>query len=136
MNICAIPRGCVYDIWPQVEPGLQDLLDNHTLGAWTVEEIRDKCATGEWLLVVVSDDGEIIANLVCNINEGENRLFEIGLCWGTAADAWSGDIIAACDQVGREMGCDRLTVDGRPGWRNIMRREGFTVKSVRYMRDI
>ena len=136
MNFSAIPPDGVMDLWPMIGPGLEDLLENYTLGTWDADDVLWHLRTGQWQLFVVSDQGGIIACLVCSVTEGRKKTLEIGLCWGTSANAWSGEVTAAFDQIAAEMGCDQLALDGRPGWRNIMRKHGYKLNSVRYTRQI
>jgi hypothetical protein len=134
MNFSAIPPDDVIDLWPQISPGLADMLEHYTLGRWAVDEVFDYLTSGEFQLFVVSDEGRIIACLVCSILEGHKKTLEIGMCWGTDANNWSGAVTNAFDQIAQDMGCDQLALDGRPGWRNIMRKHGYKVNSVRYVR--
>jgi hypothetical protein len=135
MNFSAIKADEVIEFWPQISPGLEDLLDNHSLGTWSVDDVLWHLRVGKWQLFIVSDDvNRLIACLVCSIMEGHKKTLEIGLCWGTDANSWSGEVTDAFDQIAQEMGCDQLALDGRPGWRNIMRKHGYKLNSVRYTR--
>lgn len=136
MNIAAIPAAGAHHFWPEISPGLENLLINHTLGRWTVADVLDNIEAGEWQLFLVSDGERIIASIVCNVMDGHKKTLELGLCWGTGVNEWSQDVSDALDQIGRELGCDQLALDGRPGWRNIMRKHGYELNSVRYTRQL
>ncbi len=136
MNISAISKDQVLSIWAEIVPGLDNLLENYTLGRWTAPEVLQNLLEGEWQLFVITEDERIIACLVCSIMDGHKKTLEIGLCWGTSADAWSGEVSQAFDQLAREMDCEQLALDGRPGWRKIMRKHGFELNSVRYTRQV
>ena len=136
MNLSAIPPAAVRDFWPTISPGLENLLEQYTLGKWTAPEVLENLELGDWQLFVVSDEERIIACLVCSILEGHKKTLEIGLCWGRDADDWSADMGEVLDQIGREMDCDQLALNGRPGWRRIMRELGFTHQSSTYTRRI
>ena len=136
MNFCAIPAKNVADFWPEISPGLENLLAQHTLGRWSSGDVLDFLLAGEWQLFIVSRDSDIVACLVCCILDGHKKTLEIGLCWGTDVDSWTDDVSQAFDRVAYEMGCKQLALDGRPGWRKIMRKFGFKLDSVRYTREI
>lgn len=136
MNFSAIPPDAVIDLWPTISPGLEDLLEHHTLGRWTAQDVLVNLQAGQWQLYVVSDEAKIIACLVCSIMDGHVKTFEIGMCWGTDANDWSSEVNQVFDQIAAELGCEQLTLDGRPGWRKIMRECGYKVNSVRYMRQV
>jgi len=136
MNFSAISPIDVVDIWPEIAPGLEDLLDQHTLGRWTEPDVLEKLLAGEWQLFIVLDENQIIACLICSILEGHKKTLEIGLCWGADAQSWTGEVSAAFEQIAREMGCEQLALDGRPGWRNMAHKLGYKLDSVRYTRQI
>lgn len=136
MKLTAIPGDSLAKIWPEIAPGLAKLLEQHGTGRWTVPQVLENLQAEQWQLFIVWDESEIVACLICSIVEGERKTFEIGLCWGRGADDWAGDVNQAFEQVGREMGCDQLALDGRPGWRKIMRQLGYELKSVTYTRRI
>lgn len=136
MNFSAISPENVMDLWPQISPGLEDMLAHHTLGTWSADDVLWHLRTGQWQLFIVSDDEKIIACLVCSITEGRKKTLEIGMCWGSDANGWSGEVTDAFNQIASEMGCDQLALDGRPGWRNIMRKNGYALNSVRYTRRV
>ena len=136
MNFSAISPEQVADLWPQISPGLEDLLEHYTLGKWTAPEVLENLQAGEWQLFVISDDIRILACLVCSILEGHKKTLEIGLCWGAGANSWTGEVNAAFEQIALEMGCEQLALDGRPGWRNMARKLGYKLDSVRYVREI
>ena len=136
MNISAIAPGDVSKIWPEIRGGLANLLATHGTGKWTVGDVYENLELGDWQLFIVSDQGEVVASLVCSIQEGARKTLEIGLCWGRDAAEWTGDMCEAFDQVGRELGCDQMALDGRPGWRQVMRQLGFKHRSSTYTRPI
>ena len=136
MNFSAIPPNCVADLWPHISPGLEDLLENHTLGKWDADDVLANLQDNEWQLFIVSEDTEIVVCIVCSIMEGHKKTLELGLCWGKDADSWSDQVNQSMEQIGRELGCDQLALDGRPGWRNIMRKFGYELNSMRYVRPI
>ena len=136
MNFSAIHRSDVAELWPQISPGLANLLEQYTLGRWTVPDVLEHLQTGEWQLFIISEESDIVACLVCSILDGHKKTLEIGLCWGTDADSWTGEVSDAFDRIGREMGCDQLALEGRPGWRTIMRKYGFKQDAARYTRQL
>lgn len=136
MNLAAIPPAGVRHFWREISPGLDNLLINHTLGRWSTADVLDNLEAGEWQLFLVSDGDQVIASIICNVMDGHKKTLELGLCWGQGVDEWSDEFSAAIDQIGAELGCDQLALDGRPGWRKIMRKHGFELNSVRYTRPL
>jgi len=136
MNFSAIPPAAVDEFWPQISPGLEDLLEHYTLGKWTAAEVLENLQASDWQLFIISDEARIIACLVCNIMDGHKKTLEIGLCWGTDANSWAGEVNDAFEQIAQEMGCEQLALDGRPGWRKLARKFGYKLDSVRYTRQV
>lgn len=136
MNFVAIPASQVKHVWAEISPGLDNLLANYTLGRWTAPEVLENIESGEWQLFLVLDGHYIIASIVCNVMDGHKKTLELGLCWGKGVDDWSDEVSEALDQIGRELGCTQLALDGRPGWRKIMNKHGYKLNSVRYTRQL
>ena len=121
-------------IWPQVSPGLSDMLENYTIGKWTEPEVLEQLQIGEWQLFVIWENGEPLACLICMVVDAHVRTLELGMCWGKGVNDWDDQVDEAINRIAIDLGCDQLALDGRPGWRNIMRKHGFDLKSVTYTR--
>ncbi|MGI9309107.1 MAG: hypothetical protein ACR2P6_07585 [Gammaproteobacteria bacterium] len=137
MNIAAIePEYLVY-WWPKCRPGLEEMLHCYSNGDYSEDDILERLTRGEWQLFLVLDDDDIIASLVCVLNDTPTgRVFEVGMCWGRDADHWTADIYEAFSRIGKDMGCSRMSLNGRPGWRKLARSLGFKINSVTFGRDL
>lgn len=135
MKIVAVHPDQVGDWWPYAREGLDNLLERHTLQVWTEQDFIDKLQAGDWqLFIVASDDNKIQANLVCTIAGSD--VFEVGFCWGEGADQWTGEVFDTFAAIGRQLGCDKMALNGRPGWSKMAKKLGFSVNSVTFARPI
>lgn len=132
MNIVAIPRAEIAAWWPQIEPGLAEVL-KLGMGRQSTDQVLDNLQHKRWLLFMVMADKLPAACFVVRV---EARIFEIGMCWGEHLTEWLDDILTAFVRVGRELDCDKLAINGRPGWVKLGKARGFNVKSVTIVRDI
>lgn len=135
MNMIAIPAHQVEWLWPDICSGMERLF-KQSLGLFNAEDIRDNCAKGQWLLFCMFEDGEPVVSIVVEIREGEQRVFDVGFCWGTRLDDWIDDVYSNFVRIARECGCDAIAFKGRPGWRKLAQNFGFTINSMTYVKGL
>jgi hypothetical protein len=136
LKIVAVSPDQVADWWPYARDGLDNMLDNHSLGIWTEQDFIERLQSGEWQLFIVFEGEQLLASLVCTIAQGRDKVFEVGFCWGEAAQAWTEQVYNSFAVIGRELGCDKMTLNGRPGWARMAKKLGFEVNSVTFARNI
>jgi hypothetical protein len=135
MIVIAVPPADIPAIWPQVRAGAAKMC-RAALGLYTADDILNRLIGGQWILLQVHDGGQVIASIVAQVSQGSRKVFEIGFCWGTRMAEWSDDVYRALETIARELKCDTIALNGRPGWRNEARSRGFKVKSVTYAKEL
>jgi len=133
--IAAIPRESVNAMWPIVGPGVERCLAKG-IGWHSAEDIREKTASGEWLLFTVSIDDEIKCTIVASVSRGTRDVFEVGMAWGGDMVLWVDDIYSTLTRVAKDFGCDSIAITGRRGWVRYLKSRGFTEKMVTVTKDI
>jgi hypothetical protein len=58
MNIQRVDVGHIHQVWPLVEGYLASALE-HSKGDYTLESVKVLLVTGQWMLVVAVDDGQV-----------------------------------------------------------------------------
>lgn len=135
MRFTAIPQGQVQHIWPRINGGM-DKLFKESLGLMNADDILNNCADGKWLLFCMYEEGEPVVSLVCEIREGDVRIFDVGFCWGTRMEEWINQVYESFETIARQCGCEYIAFKGRPGWRKLAHNFGFSVSSMSYVKAL
>lgn len=137
IELAAIPRESVDMMWPIVRPGIEKMLA-HGIGMHTEQQIYDAAVAGDMLLfVVVQDDSmEPLAVLVCNVDAGEHRIFQVGMAWGENMNEWFDIAYKSLLKVAIELKCTIVAITGRRGWVRYLRSRGFSEKMVTVIKEI
>ena len=101
MDLIALTPMQVQGLWDKLNPGMGKLF-KQSLGLWTADDILNNCMSGKWLLFSMFEDDEPVVNLVVEIREGEQRIFDIGFCWGARVDEWIDEVYNSFEQIARE----------------------------------
>ena len=133
--IVAIPPGSVNQMWPLIGPGVERCIAKG-IGTHTADEIREKAASGEWLLFTVSIDREIKCTIIASVSRGTRNVFEVGMAWGGDMVLWVDSIYNTLCTVAAELGCDSIAITGRRGWVRYLKNRGFTEKMVTVTKEI
>ena len=132
MKMVAISPNCIDKAWPELSTGIDEVLKLGLIGL-TEQDVFENVRDGQWLMFTVFDEGQPVVSLVAVIR---GKLFDVGLCWGSRVNEWIKDVHQMFEVVGRELGCEMIAFNGRPGWRKLAKERGFKVKTVTYMKDI
>ena len=135
MKFMAISPSAVDTAWPKLSVGIEDVLP-YSLAVKNPREIREQVANGEWLMFAVFEDDTPVVTLIATIKDGQQRIFEVGLCWGKRVDEWITDVYQMFEVIALECGCSRIVFNGRPGWHKLAKQHGFTINAYVYGRDI
>ncbi len=139
IELVAIPRESVGMMWPIVKPGIKKTLARG-IGMHSEQQIFDAAVEGDMLLfVVVQDDSlEPLATLICNVDEGEHRIFQVGMAWAGKGDLneWFDIAYDALLKVAIELKCNIVAITGRRGWVRYLRSRGFSEKMVTVIKEI
>lgn len=124
MKISCVPPEHVHNVWPIVEPMLQRAVDKNP-GLYTTEDIKLELLESKQLLWIIYQDGEIEAactSKVLQFPRGRSLLIE----WlgGEKMDAWLDDAMDMIEAYASDMGCSRVEVYGRKGWK-VLKRYGW-----------
>ena len=79
--IYAIPAQHIDRMWPVIGNGIERCLAKG-VGRWSVDEIRERAQSGAWLLFIIEESEVVKATIICSIETGTKRIFEVGMAWG------------------------------------------------------
>ncbi len=136
MIVAAVHPDDLPTYWPMLVEGLDDMLKQHSLGRYTALDVFQLVSCGEFGLFTVIEGDQIQAALTCQILDGHEQILEVGMCWGVGAADWIEEIDQAFDIIGRQLGCSKIALNGRPGWRKYGKQLGYTLNSITLTRDI
>jgi hypothetical protein len=124
VEIVAINRDRIDDVWPEVESQIQRALD-YTRGELTTDYIKTQLESGNALLLLALD-GAILASIVCEIVDTASlRVCHIIACGGEKADIWLDKWHEVIVPLAKEQGCRRISLSGRKGWVKKLQKYGF-----------
>lgn len=136
MIVAAIHPDDLPQYWPMIVDGLEAMLQEHSLGRYTALDVFELVNRGEFGLFAVVDEDKISAALVCQVLQGHEKILEIGMCWGVNAADWVEQVDHAFSIIGRQLGCTRIALNGRPGWRKLGQKLGYELNSITLTRSI
>lgn len=135
MNFIALKPDQIQARWGDLSQGMEKLF-KQTLGLWGPDDILNNCCSGKWLLFSMFEDDKPVVSLVVEIREGEQRVFDVGFCWGTRLDEWIDEVYNSFEVIARQCDCDVIAFNGRPGWKYLARHFGFKVNSMTYIKGL
>lgn len=112
MNITLVPVQDVDTIWPRVSESIVNCLRKAPMeiGAG---DIWANCRSGQWLLLIAHDGGEIFGTTVWRF-AGTGH-FECVVLAGKKLDEWFFDVINMATRIAKDNGCRGLGATGRVG---------------------
>jgi hypothetical protein len=131
-RLVMIDRDRVTVVWPAVVYWIEAAAA-HSHGWWTADDIKQRCVEGAGTLwVAMGDDGAVGAG-VTEIREAPAmRVLMLTIAGGVpheALQAWC-NVADALKAWGRMHDCQRLVINGRPGFERAMSKVGFERQSV------
>lgn len=113
-------------------PGITDLInkgaDNHTL-----PEIHEELIAGNWIAFTVTDEVNPEVYFICEIKP---PVFIVGMAWGSRIDEWLDDVLGAFEKIARQCNCDKISINGRPGWVKLGKQRGFKPQTTTIVKVI
>ncbi len=102
--------------WPVVTKWLKAAIV-HAKGRQNYAEVVDKCSNGKMQLWVVrKEQDEVVGTLVTEVRTHPDlKVCSIILLGGVGFDSWK-HLAPYLEEWARGMGCDKLDLEGRPGW--------------------
>ena len=137
MMFTAIKADQVAQAWPLLSMDGMDKMLKYGCGIHSSDSIRDRCICGDWMLFVMFVEGQPVANIVAEIRQGpEQRILDVGFCWGGGVDEWIDEVYESFAQIARECGCSTIAFSGRPGWSRLAKRIGFEVQQMIFTKQV
>jgi hypothetical protein len=133
--IVAIPTEHIERLWPVIGVGVERCLAKG-VGKFTAAEVRERVTSGHWLLFIVQESNIVKATIICNVEEGARRVFEVGMAWGNGLAEWSDDVDQCLTKVATELKCDDIVITGRRGWAKYLKNYGFSEAMITMKREI
>lgn len=127
-RVAACPVEMLPQAWPIVRDWLEAALAHAAQHEMHIDEVRDRIAAGDMLLLLLESEGEVKAAAV--LEQGfrafdHEKYVALVACGGTMLDDWISPLVDACVKVGRAIGAVQIIVLGRNGWERILRRYGL-----------
>lgn len=135
MKISSVPKEYIQDIWPMVGKHLQKAIDKNP-GLYTVDMLYADLINGAQLLWVAIDDGAIKMAATTRIvvfPSGSMMIAE----WlgGDEMESWLENALETIESYANDMGCRRMEVYGRKGWK-VLKQYGWNDAAVVYRKDL
>jgi hypothetical protein len=126
MNIQRVDVGHIHQVWPLVEEYLASALE-HSKGDYTLESVKVLLATGQWMLVVAVDDGQVkgAATVLFN-NRPHDRVAFVTAIGGKLIS--SADSVAQLKDLFRTVGATCIEGAARDSIARLWSRYGFEEK--------
>jgi hypothetical protein len=118
--------------WPYVRDYLADALRHSVQHEWTVDEVHDRIATGEFLLALVLRDAAVIgAQVFARGTDAQGRRY-VGMvcCGGFDLDEWLPGLVALSKKLCELHEAERIVIFGRRGWERTLYAHGLRVEAV------
>lgn len=104
-------------------------------GHYTEESVRGALLSGEFQLWCVFRGEEMLASCITETARFPAGLrCEVVLCGGTSMDEWLSPCLAVIEAWAKEMGCERMRIEGRPGWERALR--GYSKRSIVLVKEL
>jgi len=118
LELACIPPEEIWKIWP----GVCDFIDAGFAASDVPmpDDILSQLRYGTRLLwVVATPECKIVAAMLTQLFDMRNgKICKMMECGGSHMSAWK-DMRSQIEQYAREEGCDRVLVEGRPGWARV-----------------
>lgn len=135
MKISAVLPDHIPAIWPMVEPMLQKAL-NENPGLYTTDDLKQDLLTGTQSLWIMYNQGEIDAACTARIAQYPiGRVLCVEWLGGERMAAWLEEALEMLEVYAADMGCDRVEVYGRKGWK-ILKKYGWRDSAAIYRKEI
>ena len=134
LDIGLIPHPLAWDRWPEARALLSPALD---LSDETWEAVESQLFEGKADLGAVLKGGDLYAAMVLRTIEGkEGPVTEVFLIAGREYQLWVPRLSSMLAEWSLKSGCVGLRAWGRPGWKRILEREGWTTPVIGFEMDL
>ena len=126
--ISAVSVDMIPIMWPIVFGMLEEAVD-HSNGELDMETIFTKMVKQEMILVVISEDTDVIAAIALerrNFDSGK-RILNVTLAGGTDMNKWVDQLDRTLVELAKEHKCDDIYIIGRRGWVKVLKSRGYGI---------
>jgi hypothetical protein len=119
-----IPIQYVAQVWPSVEPMLARTEKFNETGDYNLDQIKMYVTTGQWALVMVTDEHDVKgAAVISFINYPNSRIAFITCAAGK--DVFNRETIDELYRIVVDMGATKMQAAGRPSVVRLLGQSGF-----------
>lgn len=125
MNIQHVPLEYRHQTWPEVEAFIAAGLEHQD--DYTLEQVKVYVMSGQWMLVVAVEDGQIYGAMTINLfNRPNDRVAFVTLVGGKGII--DNDTFSQLSDIVRAFGATYVEVAGRPSVIRMLEQQGFIEK--------
>ena len=125
IEVVAIPKNKIQEVWDQAEPVVAKVLP-HNMGKYTTDDVLNDIEAGDSLLLLVLERGEILATIICTFEEQEGKkVLHMPIVCGERIDEWADLCHETVPKIAKEFGCAMVTGRGRRGWLRKLSKYGY-----------
>lgn len=117
VQLCAVDPTLLWQIWPIAAPYIEKAFkrNDHMMPDALLHELR----AGEKILWIASDGERVYGAIVTGIFQmNTGKLCKMLDCGGEEMPQWL-HLRATIEEYAKAEGCDRLLIEGRPGWQRL-----------------
>jgi hypothetical protein len=119
-----VPVNFAAQVWPGVEPLLAETQKFNEAGDYNLDQIKMYVTTGQWVLVVVTEDQEIKGAAVISFMNYPNSRIAFVTC-AAGKDIYNRETIDELYRIVVGMGATKMQAVGRPSIVRLLGRSGF-----------
>ncbi len=114
-----VPQTSTEDVWERWRDQLEDALEKHAHGTYTIEDIEGFVQNGDMVIWPTSKS----MALVETFDYPQVKCLHVFMALGELQDIY--DQMAHIEDFARFMGCDMVSTNGRVGWARQLKKRGW-----------
>ena len=115
----------VMGFWSESAPLLSPAVDQ-SYGEIMLHQVLGNLVLGNTRMLMILDDNEVIAAVVLSVHQHPcKKVCQISFAGGTRIHEWYAIGLEFVERMAREIGCNSVYIQGRPGWTKLFKTLGY-----------